>query len=255
MEKSSAAGPAASLADRIDREQRETLAAQALRKRATGQTLTHRELSAITKVERERTEHFGAAYLAAMPKGDYAILSGRQPKQLIELATKYGFPYPTGRNAKTVDVRAILRWFHDFHARNAGQLAAGSGDSSDESILQLCSKELKDEFIRQKIEQSRIDNARKKIELESLSENYLPVEPLRQFHNRLAELLRRIRTKFAKHFDADDREFAEQAFESLITDWQRLAHAHFHDDDADHADDRQWASDLDAPELETSGPS
>lgn len=158
-----------------------------------------------------------------MPKGDYAQAIGRQSKQLIEAADRYGLPYPRDRRA-TIDVGKVLRWFHDFLAQNAGLLASARGD---DPVLQLASGKLKDDYVRERIQQAQIDNERKRIELANSIGICAPIEPLRQYHNQEAELIRKFRLKLAKRFDGDDREFIENGFEELFDNLDRLAEAKF----------------------------
>lgn len=230
MGKAKAAG--VGLGDRIERPQQARLVTAARQKLEVGETLNHREVAAPKKFEREQLDRYGPQYLATMPKGAYAQLSGRQPKQLIEAADRYGLPYRP--NEKTVDVGRVLRWFHDFLAANAG-LLTGSGDDEDQ-ILHLASKELKDEYVRKRIDEKAVDIERKKHELAQLHENYLPIEPIRQTHNDLAELIRSMRMKLAKRFTGDDKEFVEQAFDDLISDYERTAEYRFNESghDPDH---------------------
>lgn len=225
MGKAKAAGAGAALGERIERQQQARLVQAARQKLELGQELNHRELAALKKFEREQLDRYGPQYLTAMPKGDYAQLSGRQPKQLIEAADRYGLPYRP--NEKTVDVGRIIRWFHDFLATNAGLL---SGGNEDDQILSLASKDLKDEFVRKRIEEKAVDILRKEHELAQLNESYLPIEPIRQLHNELAGLIRGMRMKLAKRFTGDDKEFVELAFDDLITDYERLAESQFNDD-------------------------
>lgn len=231
MGNAKAARAGAALGERIERQQQARLVATARQKLELGEELNHREVSALKKFEREQLDRYGPQYLAAMPKGDYAQLSGRQPKQLIEAADRYGLPYRP--NEKTVDVGRVLRWFHDFLAANAGLL---SGGDEDDQILHLASKELKDEFVRKRIEEKAVDIARKEHELAQLHESYLPIEPIRQCHNDLAGLIRAMRMKLVKRFTGEDKEFIELAFDDLLNDYELLAESHFHEhgDDPNH---------------------
>jgi len=240
MAKAKPAGAVAALSEQIERRQQASLVAAARRKLEAQQELTQREVAALKKFEREQRDRYGTQYLSAMPKGDYAGLSGRQSKQLIEAADRYGFPYRP--EEKTVDVGRVLRWFHDFLAANAGMLSGGGG--GDDAILHLASKELKDEYVRKRIEEKAVDIERKRLEVAQLDESYGPIEPLRQYHRGMAGLLRGIRLKLTKRFEGVDQEFVEQAFDDLITDCERLGDSHFNDE----------AIDIDVSEPAAGGP-
>lgn len=217
----------AAVADQLERQRIATLVRSAEQKLRGGGTPNSRELSALKKFEREQLDRWGQHYLGAMPKGDYARVSGRQPKQLIDAADRYGFPYKPGD--QSVDVGRILRWFHDFLAANGAVAAAPDGE---DAILHLASKELKDEFVRQRIEEKKLDVEKKKIENATLLESFVPIEPIRQCHNRQADRIRASRMKFAKRFDGEIREFFEQEFDDLIKDFESFSEAMFSDSGA-----------------------
>lgn len=231
MDKAKPSGAGAALADQLDRQRIAALVRSAEQKLRNGEVPNARETAALKKFEREQLDRWGSLYISAMPKGDYARMSGRQSKQLIEAADNYGLPYRP--DSKTVDVGRMLRWFHDFLAANAGMLAGGS---SDDAILHLASKELKDEFVRVRINEKNIDTERKRIELAHLADNYVPIEPLRQYHNELAGLIKRLRMKFAKRFEGQEKEFVERSFEDLNSEFDQLAESHFNDGNATDID-------------------
>lgn len=231
MENAKPASSGVAIGERIERQQQARLVQAARQKLEQGQGLSTRELSAVKKFEREQLQLYGPQYLAAVPKGDYAHIVGRQPKQLIEAADRYGLPYKP--HTRTVDVGRLLRWFHDFLAANSDVLVSGN---ADDAILQLASKDLKDEFVRKRIEEKDVDIRRKQHELAQLNESYLPIEPIRHYHNEAATLIRALRMKLAKRFEGDDKEFVEIAFDDLFVDYERLADAHFNAiDDTEHA--------------------
>ncbi len=218
------------MADTIERQQQARVVAQAQKKLAANQQLTVREITALRKWEREQAERYGSQYIAAMPKKAYAALSGRQPKQLIEAQQRYGLPYPS--SGKTVDVRHVLRWFHDFLAANASALV--TGDSADDRLLQTASQSLKDEYVRHRIEEKKIDIAQKAMDHAQAKGLLLPIEPIREFHTGLAERLKKLRKKFGRRFEGQDREFCERSFDDFISDLERLIDDEF-DDDRDDA--------------------
>jgi hypothetical protein len=213
------------LVDQIQRRQRDTLVAAAKAKLSASpqQQLTSRELSALRAWEAEQLVRFGRAYLAAMPKADYSDIVGRQSKQLIELARKYQFPYPAGRK-DPVDVNRILRWFHDFLATNAALLSSGGGD---DPVLHLASGKLKDEYVRKCIEQKEIDNERKTVELANLVESNVPIDDVRDYHNKVADRLRKVRETLAKKLNGESLELAERIYDNLIDDLEKTADAFF----------------------------
>lgn len=222
MSTSQPAGEGLSLSERLELQQQQQLAKSYREKLASGQRTTRAEQRAFAKIEQLHLQEFGLRFLDRMPKKHYQRITARQSKQLLECSDRYGFPYDV--SAPTVNVSRILRWFHDFLAANGSSLVTSDGE---DAILQLASKELKDEYVKRRIAEKDLDIERKRIEVETLSSKYVPIEPLREYHNSLSRLLRRLQMKLAKHFDGEDREIIENGFDDLIHDCERLAESHF----------------------------
>lgn len=64
---------------------------------------------------------------AAIPKGDWSAMSGRQIRTINEQAERYGLPL-LGR---TIDLRDFVRAFHDFLADNKYKLARGGDPAAN----------------------------------------------------------------------------------------------------------------------------
>lgn len=231
MAKQQPPGAGGALSEEIERRQLSSLIATARQKLAANQKLAAREIAALKRFEREQLERYGPAYLAAMPKGDYARISGRQSKQLIEAADRYGLPYRT--EDKTVDVARMLRWFHDFLAQNAAELAASAGD---DPVLQLASGKLKDEYVREKILGVRLDNQRKETENAKAVDECLPVEPMRQLLNFVADRMRRTRERLSRKLDGEARDVADRAYVDMIDDVEKYISSRFNASDFENID-------------------
>lgn len=94
---------------------------RALTRQSAGLPLSREEAAALRAWERAERERVAWEVYAAIPKRHYVEMSGRQVKVINEQADKYGLPALLG---PTVDLRALLRQFHDFLARHARQFAA-----------------------------------------------------------------------------------------------------------------------------------
>lgn len=123
------------------------LVAAALEKRRAGQTPTRAEARALARFQREAQAQQRRDALAACPKKLYCELSGRQVKVLNEQAARYGIPC----GSATVDLGAVVRWLHDFLARNKTLLSGASEDP----LLAGASQQLKDDYVRAQVAEKR----------------------------------------------------------------------------------------------------
>ncbi len=103
------------------------LAAAAIAKIQRNQTPTAQERSALKRLEKAQEEKRRWQYYRSIPKSHWREMSGRSPRVLIDAADRHGFPYPTGQKT-AIDLPAVVKWLHDFLAKNAQRLSAPHTD-------------------------------------------------------------------------------------------------------------------------------
>ena len=119
MPKSTASNASA----RVDQD----LVASAYRKVMNKEDLTKQERVALKRHEREKEERLRWQYYASIPQKHWREMSGRQTKVINEQATRHGIPF----GGATINLRAVVRAFHDFLADNAVKLAR-----EDDALMQ-----------------------------------------------------------------------------------------------------------------------
>ena len=102
------------------------LVAAALRKQRDGEKATPAEAAALRRYRQQTDEAARWQHYASIPKKHWVKLSGRQHKILDEQASRYAMPIL----GPTIDLAAVVRWLHDFLARNAQKLR-----SDEEELL------------------------------------------------------------------------------------------------------------------------
>ena len=111
-------------ADRIAEERDRALAASALTKRERGETPSDREIAGLGRWERRRWKEAYELVGDNVPKGTYQDWSGRAWKILHEQARLYGVPV----DGPTVNVPAVVRFFHDFLAEHGRKILQTTGE-------------------------------------------------------------------------------------------------------------------------------
>jgi len=219
-----------------------SVAMRARDKALAGEELTAKEKKALKEVELENLRKHGTAYLQAMPKMDYCGIIGKHQKQMAD-DRRYGFPWPFEKDAR-INVCEVLIWFHTWMSKNGRKIISGGIEpNGDEPWLQDASKEIKDKYIQKRIEGVELDNEKKRAELSKTYEQFVPIEPIRQWHNQSAELIRRLRERLSRDFDGDNRERIEQGFDDLIDDLVRLTDEQFGNDGDSSTDKTDMATD------------
>ena len=143
--------------------EREIAALQARIDRLKGETLTQDEISDIDWLQKSERSESIQAWIAAVPKGEYCKLAGRQHKLIDDAARNYGFPL----GESIIDLRAAIKSLHDFIAENAHKLR---GD------LQRGKVELEEEKLRRQIVGLELDNDDKRIKLQYTKGRAVPKE-------------------------------------------------------------------------------
>lgn len=214
------------LSERLENQRQTELVRSARYKISQNQQPTQTELRALRKFEHRQLYEFGQKYITAMPKGHYLDLFLGSSKVYIEWRQAYGFPWP--ESSKTVDVREVMRFYRARFAENGGLQIGG-----EDALLAGAPQQLKGELIRQRIREKEVSNQLKEIELRRMLENWLPIEPIKQWHNMLAELILKTRERIVRSLDGDQKETAEQAFDDLGDDMQKLTDEQFGEMDYD----------------------
>ena len=214
------------LSDRIERQQMAQRVKAARDKIARGETPSGPELRALNKFELEQLKTFGQKYLAAMPKSHFLDLFLGSSKVYINWRDSFGFPWPP-KGDEGVDLKEVLKFYRTRFVNGNGSLPSGADE--DDVLFQFASQDLKDELIRHRIREKEVTNQIRTIELQKALEGWAPIEPIKEWHNSLAELVLRTREKVVKGLDGEQKEYAEQAFDDLGDDMQRLTEEQFGD--------------------------
>ena len=170
-------------AEILRRQQHEQVVKQAIAKQQAGKKLTQAELRAFEKWENEQDERRGSRWVQALPKKFWAKWSGRQHKVLSDQAKLYGIPL----DGKTVDVREIAKWLHDFLAKYRQPLSdlVKQESAADGEAKSLQGKKLAEEVKQLKHRNQLLQN---KIELDS--EQLVNRELIHEQMVRAAQILR-----------------------------------------------------------------
>lgn len=88
----------------------------AYRKQLEGADLSPEEQQAVARYEAEQEEKRRWQHYASIPKKHWQIMSGRAQQILNEQAKRYGLPV----GQAVIDLRAFVRWLHDFLERHSG---------------------------------------------------------------------------------------------------------------------------------------
>lgn len=113
-----------------------------------GEAISRQQQRDLIWFEKESRDRIVANYFAAVPKGEYCELAGRQHKVIDDAARLYDLPI----DGPTVNLYDAIRSLHDFIAANAPKLRSVNieGDKA----------ELEDEKLRQQISKLTIENDR-----------------------------------------------------------------------------------------------
>ena len=137
-----------------------------------------------------------------IPRHQYSRLSGRDARVLCALAERYGLPV----DGETVDLAAVLDWFHSFLAENGRKLLAVSGDDPMTGPTSPALEKWREE----KYLLARITRLEKEAEL-------LPREMLHTTLSTLASILRKGVESIRKHFGSE----AAEVFSEILDDCER----------------------------------
>ena len=142
-------------------------------------------MRALKKFQRSKDEAARQAAYRACPAKDYSTLSGRHARVLIDQAFRYGVPC----SGAEVNLGAVLRWFHDFLAKNAHRLdQKGEISPSDRSLA-----DYREAMTRQKL-----------LEIADQEDQIMPITEVHEFAGtlvgRLVQVLSNIENAIASEF-------------------------------------------------------
>lgn len=169
---------------------RKVAALQARIKHLQGVTLTRQQLRDVQWLDNLERRTAIEQWIAAVPKGEYCSLSGRQHKLVDDAARNYGLPL----DRATINLRDALTALHDLVAANAHRLRNDlDGDRDD----------LEEQKLRQQIIGLEHDNERKLIELQFTKGDAIPKAAVSESLVSLAAKLRTLGQTLARiHPDA-----------------------------------------------------
>lgn len=140
---------------------RKVAALQARVKQLQGGKLTRQQLRDVEWLGNLQRREAIDQWIAAVPKGEYCQLSGRQYKLVDDAARNYNLPL----DRATINLRDALTALHDLVAANAHRLRQDlSGDRND----------LEEQKLRQQIIGLERDNEKKMIELQFTKGDAIP---------------------------------------------------------------------------------
>lgn len=139
-------------AKKPDDKSRKVAALQARIAQIQGARLSRQQIRDVQWLDNLERQQAIEQWIAAVPKGEYCVLAGRQYKLIDDAARNYGLPL----DRSTIHLKEALTALHDLIAANAHRLRQDlSGDRND----------LEEEKLRQQIIGLERDNEKKSIEL------------------------------------------------------------------------------------------
>ena len=196
------ATPAVSPAERAER----ALISAALAKVERGEVATAQERSALKRFQHEQEEEKRWQFYRSIPKSHWREMSGRTPRVLIDQAERYGFPYPHGPKA-AIELPAVVKWLHDFLAKNAMRLSA---PETDDPLLAGSNSPALEEYRRERTKIARLERMQREGSL-------LPRDTVHELLGRIASVLRSAGENLARQHGPD----AHQILDEALDDAQR----------------------------------
>jgi len=184
------------------------LAAAALAKLQSRQTPTRQEQAALRRVEAAQEQRQRWRFYRSVPKIHYREMSGRQSRTINEQAERYGLPWPPG---KTVDLTAIVKWVHDFLARNKVRLNA---PETDDPLLGGTNSAALERYRDERAKLARLERLQKEGEL-------LPREDVHQVLGQIATVLRSAGEILGRQFGADAQDVLNEALDDAQHEIER----------------------------------
>ena len=197
-----------SLSDKIDRE----LAGAALRKRRDGEKPTREELRALNRVEKAQDAVARWYHYENVPKKDYLEMAGdgdkpRPANVVNDQADRYGFPL----RGATLNLRKVLRAFHDFLAANRWKLAELDGQPN---VVKGYS-EWQEKSHR---ERALLAEMQRKVLMRQL----LPLDEVHDAHGRWSAIIRDVGEDLLKQFGPDAHQLLQDGLKDAERELDRI---------------------------------
>lgn len=175
-------------------QQRLTKLAQSfLAKGRLNQKPTREEQRAWDTLQKQETENRGLAYASAVPKKRYHEWSGKSPQTVANHARTYGIPV----EGKTVDVRGVVRWIHQFFVKYKDRLPSLVADDFDPSGE---FGDLRDKSLAKQIEVLERRVALLDMDIEDRKQELLPRAEVHETLSYIAHQLRSLGDIYAREF-------------------------------------------------------
>lgn len=158
-----------------------------------GETLTRQQSRDVAWLDRQLADTAVANWIAAVPKGDYCRLAGRQHKLIDDAARLYELPIAD----TSIDLTAAVTALHDIIAANAGRIRGADVDVDRD--------ELEDEKLRQQIAKLRNENDLLQVKFAEARRDAIPRAELVAGLTAVAPRMREFAANFARmSVDAGD---------------------------------------------------
>lgn len=185
---------------------RKVAALQARVKHLQGVTLTRQQIRDVQWLDNLERRTAIEQWIAAVPKGEYCSLSGRQYKLVDDAARNYGLPL----DRATINLRDALTALHDLVAANAHRLRSDlDGDR----------EELESQKLREQIIGLQHDNVRKLIENQFTKGDAIPKAAVSEALVSLAAKLRTLGQTLAR-IHPDARQALNEFLENLAVEME-----------------------------------
>jgi hypothetical protein len=197
--------------DSLDPELRRR-AALALQKQGRGEKLSRDEENALKKLREARDKSERERLCSRVPKKVYREWSGhRQHKVLDEQAERYGLPVL----GDTVDIRAVIKWLHEFLAKQKYRLLA----DDDDGVGMPASTEVE----RVQIELIKVRTDRERVKLEADLGELVRVSIVRAVLLQLASQLRAAGDRAERDYGRDARDLLNGVVEAVAAGIRKLS--------------------------------
>lgn len=182
---------------------REIFALEAKLAIARGEPVTKEARAAANLYDRDLVE----SALKAFPRTRYSLLSGKQMKQLNDIEATYKIPVGAGSDVNLIE---IIRWFHDFLARNGAKLSKLK--EADDKLL--ANREEKSIL---EIRQMQAQIAKIEADVERKRASAISVEEVRRSLAWLSAELRKLGERLGKRFGVDAQLALNETLERIET--------------------------------------
>lgn len=186
---------------------RRQLARTAIEQQQAGKTPSARELQALERYEREQDEQNRARLFAAVPKGEYCRMAGRQQKVVDGQARALGLPL----DRPVINFYDVIPAFHDLLAKNwrkfrdlpSSTAGPAVGESPNLERLRAASADLRE------------------LELEEKRRTLVPREDVRRSLQLIAESIRQAGETLKRQFGNDALDSLNEALHQARSQVQR----------------------------------